>query len=128
MQEELQAIIAEFGADTGTVHLVQDGVLILKAHIGIPSHVAQIVGRGPIGKGMAGLAAERNKPVSSCNIQTDQTGRIQPGARQTSVSGVVVVPIRDGRGEVVGALGSASIGGMSTQPLRSRACLRQRRG
>lgn len=105
MQEELQAIIAQFGADTGTVHLVEDGVLILKAHVGIRSHVAQIVGRVPIGKGMAGLAAERNEPVSSCDIQTDQTGDVRPGAKQTGVNGAIVVPIRDEEGEAVGALG-----------------------
>lgn len=105
MQEELESIIRRFGADTGTIHMVEDRILTLKAHVGIPPQVVQIVDRVPIGKGMAGLAVERNEPVSTCNIQADETGDVQPGARQTGVGGAVVVPIHDRRGNAVGALG-----------------------
>jgi L-methionine (R)-S-oxide reductase len=105
MQAELEGIIGRFGADTGTIHFIEDGLLILKAHVGVPPQVVQIVARVPIGKGMAGLAAERNQPVSTCNIQADTTGDIRLGAKQTGVSGAVVVPIRDGGGRVVGTLG-----------------------
>ena len=105
MQAQLEEIIRRFGADTGSVHLIEDGVLVLKAHHGLPPRVIEIVSRVPIGKGMAGLAAERNEPVSSCNIQTDQTGDVNSGARATGVNGAIVVPIRDSRGEVRGALG-----------------------
>jgi putative methionine-R-sulfoxide reductase with GAF domain len=105
MQAELEAILSRFGADTGTIHLLEDGVLILKAHVGIPPQVVQIVARVPIGKGMAGLAAERNEPVSTCNLQADRSGDVRPGAKQTGVSGAVAVPIRNGGGRVVGTLG-----------------------
>jgi L-methionine (R)-S-oxide reductase len=105
MQAELEDIIGRFGADTGTIHLIEDGILILKAHVGVPPQIVQIVGRVPIGKGMAGLAAERNEPVSTCNIQADSTGDIRPGAKQTGVIGAVAVPIRDASGRVVGTLG-----------------------
>ena len=105
MQSRLEEIISEFGADSGSIHLVEDGVLILKAHAGIPPQVIEIVSVVPIGKGMAGLAAERNEPVSSCNIQSDETGNVKSGARQTGVGGAIVVPIRNHRGEAVGALG-----------------------
>ena len=105
MQAELEAIIVRFQAETGTIHIIEDGVLILKAHVGIPPQVVQIVATVPIGKGMAGLAAERNEPVSSCNIQVDRTGDVRPGAKQTGVGGAVVVPIRDGGGSAVGTLG-----------------------
>jgi putative methionine-R-sulfoxide reductase with GAF domain len=54
---------------------------------------------------MAGLAAERNEPVSSCNIQSDDTGNVKSGARATGVGGAMVVPIRNLRGEAIGALG-----------------------
>jgi L-methionine (R)-S-oxide reductase len=54
---------------------------------------------------MAGLAAERNEPVSSRNIPADRTGDVRPGAKQTGVRGAVVVPIRDGDGRVLGTLG-----------------------
>jgi putative methionine-R-sulfoxide reductase with GAF domain len=105
MQAELETIVGRFGADTGTIHLVENGVLILKAHVGVPPQVVQIVSEVPIGKGMAGLAAERNEPVSTCNIQSDRSGDVRPGAAQTGVGGAIVVPIRDAAGRAVGALG-----------------------
>jgi L-methionine (R)-S-oxide reductase len=105
MQAELEAIIGRFGADTGTIHLLEDGVLKLKAHVGVPAPVVRIVERVPIGKGMAGLAAERNEPVSACNIQSDDSGDVNAGAKQTGVGGAIVVPIRNGLGGAVGALG-----------------------
>jgi L-methionine (R)-S-oxide reductase len=105
MQAELEAVLGRFGADTGTVHLLEDGVLVLKAQVGIPPQVAEMVARVPIGKGMAGLAAERNEPVSTCNLQADRSGDVRPGAKQTGVSGAVAVPIRNREGTVVGTLG-----------------------
>ena len=58
------------------------------------------------GKGMAGLAVERNAPVNTCNIQTDTTGDVRAGAKATGLEGAIVVPItRDGA--AVGALGIA---------------------
>jgi L-methionine (R)-S-oxide reductase len=98
-------IMSRFGADTGTIHMIEDGVLVLKAHAGVPPQIVQIVSKVPIGKGMAGLAVERNEPISSCNIQTDRTGDVESGAKQTGVGGAVVVPIQDGEGNAVGALG-----------------------
>lgn len=105
LQSRLEEIIREFGAESGTVHILDEGVLLLKASVGIPEHVKQLVARVPVGKGMAGLAAQRNAPVSSCNIQTDRTGDVRPGARATGLSGAVVVPVRDARNEVRGTLG-----------------------
>ena len=77
-QERLERIVRRFQADTGTLHLLEDGVLVLKGQVGLPPHVVQIVQRVPVGKGMAGLAAERNAPVSACNIQTDTSGDVRP--------------------------------------------------
>src|SRR5262249_275519 len=94
-----------FGADTGSIHIIEDGVLILKAHTGLPEKIAQIVARVPIGKGMAGLAAERNEPVSPCNIQTDGSGDGQSRAKPPGGNGAIVVPIRNSEGAVCGALG-----------------------
>jgi putative methionine-R-sulfoxide reductase with GAF domain len=105
MQSQLEEIMAQFHADTGSIHLLEDGVLILKAQVGLPQHIADIVARVPIGKGMAGLAFERNEAVSSCNIQADETGSVRPGARDTGVNGAIVVPIRSASGEACGALG-----------------------
>ena len=105
MQNNLEDIVRRFGAETGTIHRLEEGVLVLAAHIGIPPPVVEIVRRVPVGKGMAGLAAERNQPVSSCNIQTDKTGDVRPGAKATGVGGGVAVPAKDAAGRVTGVLG-----------------------
>jgi putative methionine-R-sulfoxide reductase with GAF domain len=105
VQSELESIVRAFGADTGSVHLLEDGILVLKAQVGLPPRVAEIVALVPIGKGMAGLAFERNEPVSTCNIQTDDSGDVKSGARATGVNGAIVVPIRDSEGHARGALG-----------------------
>ncbi len=105
MQSELERIVRQFGADTGSIHIIEDGILMLKAQVGLPPQIIEIVSRVPIGKGMAGLAAERNEPVSTCNIQTDESGDVESGAKNTGVNGAIVVPIRNREGEACGALG-----------------------
>lgn len=101
--------IEAVGAESGSVHLLMnDGVLHLVTARGIPEPVLSIVRRVPIGKGMAGLAVERRGPVSACNIQTDASGDVRPGAKSTGLEGAIVVPIFDDREGVVGALGVAN--------------------
>ena len=105
----LEAVVAGFGADSGTLHLLgPDGHLHLEAATaGIPPPVLDIVRIVPVGKGMAGLAVSRRAPVTSCNIQTDTTGDVRPGARATGLEGAIVVPVF--RGEAAaGALGIAN--------------------
>ncbi len=105
LQEKLEDIIREFAADTGSIHLLENGVLMMKAHVGLPPHIISHVSVVPVGKGMAGLAAERNEPVSVCNLQTDESGRFPSGAKATGVNGAIVVPIRDEQGLMQGTLG-----------------------
>jgi GAF domain-containing protein len=105
----LHAVVAQFGADSGTIHLISDdGALHLRAATaGIPQFVLDTVRVVPVGKGMAGLAAERAQPVTACNIQTDTSGDVRPGAKLTGLEGAIVVPmIVDG--QVRGALGIAN--------------------
>lgn len=105
----LEKAIRELGAESGSVHLLaSDRVLHLICSRGIPEPVRAIVRRVPVGKGMAGLAVERREPVSACNIQTDQSGDVRPGAKATGLEGAVVVPILDEGGAAVGALGVAN--------------------
>ena len=73
----------------------------------MPDPVLATIQHIPVGKGMAGLAVERREPVNSCNIQTDTSGDVRPGARATALAGAIVVPIFRGE-EVVGALGIAN--------------------
>lgn len=89
----LRATIAHFKCDAGTIHLLTDGMLALKAHVNIPPPIVQIVQTVPIGKGIAGLAAERREPVSLCNLQTDDSGQARPAAKTTGMEGSVAVPM-----------------------------------
>ena len=57
-----------------------------------------------MGKGIAGVAAERLAPVEMCNLQTDTSGVAKPGAKQTQVQGTLAVPVLDG-GRLCGTLG-----------------------
>jgi signal transduction protein with GAF and PtsI domain len=109
LDQALANIVAEVSADSGTIHLLgEDGVLHLRAATrNIPAAVLEAVKLVPVGKGMAGLAVERNAPIDACNIQSDQSGDVRPGARATGLQGAIVVPmVREGR--AVGALGVAN--------------------
>jgi signal transduction protein with GAF and PtsI domain len=105
-EEALALIASNFSADTVTFHrLGEDGLLHLTAATeGLPPAVLEVIGTIPVGKGMAGLAVERGQPVSACNIQSDVSGAVRPGARSTGLAGAVVVPVFHGTA-VIGALG-----------------------
>jgi GAF domain-containing protein len=102
----LAASITHFGCQAGTVHLLRDGLLQLVAHQGIPPHIAQIAATVPIGKGIAGLAAERREPITICNLQTDTSGQARPAAKSTGLEGSLAVPMLVGD-ELRGVLGIA---------------------
>jgi len=106
---ELARIVCLMAADSGTIHFLRaDGKLhMAAASPGIPDHVLAVIREIPVGKGMAGLAVERRAPVDACNIQTDASGDVRPGARATGLAGSIVVPIFDGD-TVIGALGVAN--------------------
>lgn len=105
----LQSILTDLRADSGTLHTTgTDGALHLRCAIGIPQPVLDIVKFVPIGKGMAGLAAERKCAVNSCNIQQDTTGDVRPGARATGLAGSVAVPVLSDDGRVLGVVGIAT--------------------
>ncbi len=109
--DALARILTEFAADSGTIHLLgDDGVLHLRAaSAGIPQVVLDTIKDVPVGKGMAGLAVERRQPVNACNIQTDASGDVRPGARATGLQGSIVVPMLRGDA-AIGALGVANRG------------------
>lgn len=109
MDAALAQVIKHLHADSGTIHLLKDdGMLHLAAASeGIPPQVRAVIGTIPVGKGMAGLAVERRAPVDACNIQTDTSGDVRPGAKATGLQGALVVPMFAGD-KVVGALGVAN--------------------
>ena len=106
----LAAVVSHMKADSGTVHrLGADGHLHLEcATAGIPAVVIDKVRVVPVGKGMAGLAAERRQPVSICNIQTDSSGDVRPGARATGMEGAIALPMFADGDRVAGVLGVAN--------------------
>jgi GAF domain-containing protein len=73
----------------------------------MPAPVLDVIRVIPVGKGMAGLAVERRAPVTACNLQTDTSGDVRPGARATGLAGSLVVPMLRGP-EPAGALGIAN--------------------
>jgi signal transduction protein with GAF and PtsI domain len=108
LPDVLDRLLAHFDCVTGTVHLLDDsGMLELLAQRGIPDSIIDKVSRIPVGKGMAGLAAERRKPVQVCNLQTDDSGDVRPAAKDTKMAGSVAAPMFDAAGELVGTLGVA---------------------
>ncbi len=105
-QAVLDLILKEFDCQTGTLHKWHDlhAMLELVCHRGIPREMMNKVESIPMGKGIAGTAAERMEPVQICNLQADKSGVAKPGARKTKVGGSVAVPIDLG-GLLVGTLG-----------------------
>lgn len=96
--ELLAQTIAEFGCTTGTLHRLDpaDQHLKLVAQQGIPAALMPIIQSIPLGKGIAGVAAERREAVEMCNLQTDASGVAKDGAKQTQVQGSLAVPVLDG--------------------------------
>jgi len=107
-QQLLADTIAAFDCTTGTIHtLDQDTqLLMLRAQRGIPEFLLPKMSQIPIGKGMAGIAAERREAVEMCNLQTDESGVARPAAKETKVEGSIAAPmLLDG--ELYGVLGIA---------------------
>ena len=103
----LERVIARLGCALGTIHLLDraDGSLHLRASKDLPPAVIERVQRIPIGKGMAGLAAERREPVQVCNLQQEQVV-VRPGAKETKAEGSIACPMLFGT-ELMGVLGVA---------------------
>lgn len=114
----LKRILEHFQCDGGTIHLLgSDGMLHLEASSqGMPESVLAAIRLIPPGKGMAGLALERNDAVETCNLQDEVSGDVRPGARATGFGGSIAIPIRNEQGEAVGALGVATIAERTFSP------------
>lgn len=100
------SVLADFGCVTGTLHRFDstDQHLKLVVQQGIPEVLMPVVQSIPLGKGIAGVAAETRQPVEMCNLQTDRSGVAKPGAKQTQVQGSLAVPVLNGE-QLCGTLG-----------------------
>jgi len=107
-QSALDLTLAEFKCPVGTIHMLDSKTQMLHLILrkGIPDAILDRVRVIPVGKGMAGLAAERRECVEVCNLQTDTSGDAKPGAKMTGMEGSIAVPMLVD-GKVRGVLGVA---------------------
>ena len=126
-QSALETIVCFFVANTGTLHRIgPDGFLHLIAIVGnFPPPVMDAIRTIEVGKGLAGLAAQRRGPVTVCNLQTDTSGDVRPGARATGMEGAITVPCFGGAngGEIIGVLGVATFAPREYSPEETVALL-----
>lgn len=108
MELVLGKLLDAFQCSVGTIHTVDasTGMLKIRAKRGIPESILDKVRMIPIGKGMAGIAAERKQAVQICNLQTDSSGVAKPAARDTKMEGSISAPMLLG-GKLYGTLGVA---------------------
>lgn len=108
----LAAFLREHGGVAGTVHVMHASgdaqqLLHLRAAVNIPPKVQEVTRVIPRGKGMAGLALERGVPVQTCNLKTDDSGDVRPGAKAVDAQAAVAIPVRDGAGTIRAVVGIA---------------------
>jgi len=104
----LDTVLRHFRCAVGTIHTLEpsSGFLRLRTQRGIPENIRPQVECIPLGKGMAGLAAQQGQPMRVCNLQTDATGVARPAARETGMEAAIAVPMLRARA-VCGVLGVA---------------------
>jgi hypothetical protein len=127
-QRWLEELIAAEGGAAGTVHVQRDRDLYLVAAHNIPPKVLEVVAHVPHGKGMAGVAQVRKAPVQTCNLQTDQTGTIKPGAKAVDAQAAVALPVLDGAGEVRAVVGIAWMKEGAISPEQEQALMKRAQG
>ena len=106
-QAWLESFIAQVGGVAGTVHVQRGEDLYLTAAHNIPADVVAIVVHVPHGKGMAGMAQVKKEPVQTCNLQTDETGNVKPGAKAVNAQAAIALPVVDSAGAVLAVVGVA---------------------
>lgn len=92
-QSWLQQFLVAQDGKAGTVHVRAGDILELAAAVNIPDKVQDLTRLIPKGKGMAGLAWERREPVQTCNLKTDASGDVRPGARAVDGKAAVALPV-----------------------------------
>lgn len=114
LQTWLEAFIGKHGGVAGTVHLLSqqstEPALELAASLRIPEPVLAATRLIPKGKGMAGLAWERAQPVQTCNLKTDASGDVRPGAKAVNAQAAVALPVNDANATLRAVVGIAFLG------------------
>ena len=120
----LKSLITQLGAQAGTVHVERGGDLYLTAAHNIPAKVIAIVVHVPRGKGMAGEAQIKKEPVQTCNLQTDETGNINPGAKAVDAQAAIALPVFDEVGTVRAVVGIAWTKAFEIGPAEAQSMLK----
>ena len=107
IQDWLDSLLAAEGAVAGSVHLQRGRDLYLAAQRNLPPPVVAAVEHVPEGKGMAGQAQLRRVPVQTCNLQSDESGAVRPGARAVQAQAAVALPVFAADGSVRAVVGLA---------------------
>jgi len=111
-QTWLQNFLQNQGGIAGSIHRKEEEAELLElvASVNLPPPVVEKTRHIPKGKGMAGLAWERNRAVSTCNLQTDSSGDVQPGAKAVNAQAAVAIPVHDAGGRLRAVVGIAFAG------------------
>ena len=107
MNRWLRELLGRHGAVAGTVHIVRGDALEIAAAHNIPPKVQEVTSRIPLGKGMAGLAWQHDKAISTCNLKEDTTGAVKPGAKAVDGKAAVALPVHESSGMVRAVVGLA---------------------
>lgn len=106
----LRSFLSDHGGVAGTVHRLEGEVLKLSSAVNIPPPVVKVTEIIPKGKGMAGLAWERNQAVATCNLKDDKSGDVRPGAKAVDAQAAVAIPVHSAAGAVRAVVGIAFMG------------------
>lgn len=106
-QAFLETLLRNVDGVAGTIHEQRGEDLYLTAAQNIPPPVIAIVTHVPHGKGMAGVAQVKKQPVQTCNLQTDDSGTVKPGAKAVNAQAAIAVPVLDDDGDVRAVVGVA---------------------
>jgi L-methionine (R)-S-oxide reductase len=107
INEWLRGLLGRHKAVAGSVHVVSGDHLAIAAAVNIPPKVQEITAQIPMGKGMAGLAWQHDKPIQTCNLKEDTSGQVKPGAKAVDGKAAVALPIHDASGMVRAIVGLA---------------------
>lgn len=103
----LRDFLTRHRAVAGSVHLVDGDQLAIAAAVNLPPKVIELTSTIPLGKGMAGLAWQHDKPIQTCNLKEDTSGAVKPGAKAVDGKAAVAMPVHRGDGSVRAIVGLA---------------------
>lgn len=103
----LKSFLSDHGGIAGSVHVLQGDLLKLSSSVNIPPPVVKVTESIPKGKGMAGLAWERDQVVATCNLKSDNSGDVRPGAKAVDAAAALAIPVRGPSGGLRAVVGIA---------------------